>query len=455
MLGRRNGAAPGAGDAGFTSEIYAMMSEPQSGRAPWGLALLLLVANAMSFVDRMLLTLMVAPVRADLGISDTAISLLHGFAFAAFYAAAGLPLGRMADRGNRSRLMAAGVTAWSAMTMSCGFALNFGSLFLARIGVAVGEASLSPAAVSLISERFARPLVSRAIAVFQSGIFIGMALAMLGGGAMLQWFEANPATGPFEGFPPWRMAFITIGAPGLLVAALLLFVREPRRDGAGADRPPTSTRMALGYVRQHARMYAGHFLAFTAITVLAYGSLSWMATVLVRGHGVPTPVAGFKLGLALLVAGPLGVIASGILADSFAKRRLASGPMLTALVSVLLLAVATPTFALAPDLQFALAAAFLLAFAQSFPYGIASASLAVVTPDAYRGQVTALYLMISNLFGLTLGPLAVALMTDRVFMNDESVGLSLALLPLATTPLALAGLALCWKPYREAWIAAR
>ena len=432
-----------------------MTAGPVPGRAPWGLAALLLAANAVSFVDRMLLTLMVAPVRADLGISDTAISLLHGFAFAAFYAAAGLPLGRLADQKDRSRLMSAGVSAWSVMTMACGFAMNFGGLFLARVGVAVGEASLSPAAISLISDRFARPLVARAIAVFQSGIFIGMALAMLGGGALLQWFEAHPPTGIFAGLAPWRMAFITVGSPGLLIAALLLFVREPRRDVSAASRPATSIRTALSYVRQNARLYAGHFLAFTAITILAYGSLTWMASVLVRVHALPTPVAGFRLGWALLLAGPLGVMASGALADSFAKRGLASGPMLTALISALLLAIAAPLFALAPTLQIALGASFLLAFAQSFPYGIASASLAVVTPEAYRGQVIALYLVVSNLFGLTLGPLAVALMTDRLFMNDAAVGHSLALLPLATTPLALAGLALCWKPYRKAWLATR
>lgn len=429
-----------------------MKAERVSGRAPWGLALLLLIANAMSFVDRMLLTLMVGPVRAELGISDTAISLLHGFAFAAFYAAAGLPLGRLADRGDRPRLMTAGVAAWSAMTMACGVAMNFGALFAARVGVAIGEASLSPAAVSLISDRFARPLVSRAIAVFQSGIFIGMALAMLCGGALLQWFEAHPPTGLLTGFAPWRLAFMAIGAPGLLVAFSLAFIREPRRDRAAPERRPTSIRKALGHVAGNARLYGGHFLTFTAITILAYGSLSWMASVLVRVHGVSTPEAGYRLGWALMIAGPLGVMASGALADAFAKRGLASGPMFTALISAVLLAIAAPLFSLAPTLSMAFAAAFFLAFAQSFPYGIASASLAVVTPEELRGQVTALYLMISNLFGLTLGPLAVALMTDRLFHSDAAVGHSLALLPLATTPLALAGLALCWSPYRKAWL---
>lgn len=414
---------------------------------PWGLALLLLAANSLSFVDRMLLTLLIGPIRAELDISDTAISLLHGLAFASFYALAGLPLGRLADTWHRPRLMALGIALWSAMTSTCGFAANFATMFAARTGVAVGEASLSPAAISLLSERFPSAMAARAIAVFQSGIFVGTALAMLGGGLLLGWFESHPL--PLAELSPWRSVFVVVGAPGLLIALCLLLVREPRQN-AHTRAAQMSLQNTLAHVFGAGRLYGGHFLAFTAITILAYGSLSWMPSVLVRAHHLPAPEVGLLLGIALLIAGPLGVMTSGILVDALAKRKVASGPMLAALTSTILLAVAVPAYALAPDLEAARIAAFGLAFAQSFPYGIASASLAIVAPPALRGQLVALYLMISNLVGLTLGPLLVALMTDNYFRDDNAVGLSLSLLPLLTTPLAIAGILLCWGPYRRA-----
>ncbi len=297
--------------------------------------------------------------------------------------------------------------------------------------------------------------MARAIAVFQSGIFIGTALAMLGGGMLLRWFERHPPGGVLEAIAPWRLVFAAVCLPGLVIGAALLLVDEPRRRLGSEGRASTPITAALRHVAAHARLYGGHFLAFTAITILAYGSLSWTASVLVRVHHLPTADAGLLLGVALLTAGPLGVMCSGMLADRFAKRGVASGPMLTAAISVLLLAVATPAFALSPSLSEARPAAFLLAFAQSFPYGIASASLAVVTPARLRGQIVALYLMVSNLFGLTLGPLAVALLTDHWFREDAAVGQSLALLPWLTTPLAMAGLAICWEPYRRAWVEQR
>lgn len=422
----------------------------QTYEAPWGLALLLLAANSLSFVDRMLLTLLVGPIRTELAISDTQISLLHGLAFASFYALAGLPLGRLADTWHRPRLMATGIALWSVMTSACGFAANFGLMFAARTGVAVGEASLSPAAISLLSERFPSTMAARAIAVFQSGIFVGTALSMLGGGLLLGWFQAHPLPGPLAELSPWRSVFVIVGAPGLLIALCLLLVREPREGRLQLPGVHTSLQGTLAHVFRAGRLYGGHFLAFTAITILAYGSISWMPSVLVRVHGIATPEAGLLLGVALLVAGPLGVMSSGILVDALAKRKIASGPMLATLVSVALLAIAVPAYALAPSLEAVRIAAFGLAFAQSFPYGIASASLAMVAPPALRGQLVALYLMISNLIGLTLGPLLVAVMTDNYFRDDNSVGLSLALLPLLTTPLALAGVALCWGPYRRA-----
>jgi MFS family permease len=425
-----------------------------AARRAWWLALLLLAANVFSFIDRTLLTLLVAPIRAELEASDTVISLLHGLAFAALYAVMGLPLGRWADRGDRAYLMSGGVGLWSLMTMASGAAGSVGMLAVARAGVAVGEASLAPAAVSLLSERMPRAVVGRAIAIFQSGIFIGSALALMVGGGLLKWFASiDPQSlGVFASWSPWRLVFLAAGAPGLLIAALLLLVHEPRRAAAsnrvvGLDRSGD----VRAYLLTHRAVYGWHVVAFTAITVLAYGTLAWVPTTLVRTHRVTTADAGLWLGSILLVCGPLGVLASGTLVDRRLTREHPDAPMRVALIGMLVLAAATVAFALAPSRATALLAYVPLAVGLGFPYGIAASALAVITPPPLRGQVTAIYLLISNLIGLTCGPLLVALCTDRIFHNDLAVRYSLALLPAMTVPIAAVALLRARIPFAAAW----
>ena len=420
----------------------------------WALALLLMLANTFSFIDRTLLTLLVAPIRAELGVSDTVISLLHGLTFATLYALLGIPLGRWADRGDRPRLMAAGVALWSGMTTASGAATSIVGLAVARAGVAVGEAALAPAAISLLAERLPRALVARAIAVFQSGIFVGSAAALLVGGSLLRWLEqVDPRTlGPLAQFAPWRVVFFAVGAPGLLIAACLLAVAEPRRRIASHVRGAApSLREALSFVRTRRAVYGWYFLAFTAITVLAYGAMAWMPTTLVRAHGLSTSTAGLWLGAIMLVAAPAGVMTSGALVDTRLAHGIGEAPIQVARLGLGLLAIGVPLFALAPSLPIALGADLLVAFGLGFPYGIASGALALITPAHLRGQVTAIYLLIANLVGLSLGPLLVALCTDHLFRDDTAVTYSLALLPCVTVPIAFAALHAARVPYAQAW----
>ena len=425
-----------------------MPSKSMEYSAPWGLAILLLFANIMSFVDRMLLTLLVKPIRADLAISDTQISLLHGLAFAVFYAVFGLPLGRIADSVHRPRFMSGGIALWSAMTAACGAATSFVTLFIARIGVAIGEATLSPASISLLSEKFPKHLAARAIGIFQSGIFIGTGLALLAGGTLLGWLEKQnfENLGSLGSIEPWRLVFIIVGLPGILVALLLLFIKDTKREKANrSSEDITSFRAAFELILKNKALYFGHILTFTAITILAYGSISWMPTVIVRTHEVTSAQAGLKLGIIVLLIGPIGVMASSALLDRFIRKSNPNGLIWTTIFSIILLAIAVPFYSLAPNLSAALFGACLLSFAQSFPYGIASSLLSIVTPANFRGQIIAIYLMISNLIGLTLGPLLVARFTDGFFKNDAMIKYSFALLPILTVPIAFIGIAIFSK----------
>ncbi|WP_397589994.1 MFS transporter [Sphingorhabdus sp.] len=418
------------------------MTQSVGVKPAWGLAVLLFAANSFSFVDRMILTLLVEPIKADLGVSDTMISLLHGLAFALFYALAGLPLGWLADRAHRPRLIATGATLWSVMTIATGLARTFPAMFAARAGVAVGEATLSPSAISLLSDRFPPDKSARAIGLFQSGIFVGSALALILGGQLLGLAGQLPA--PVGNMEPWRAVFVVAGLPGLVIALLVLFVAEPRaRQDEGVLRTDSSLLSAVHHVRIHFRTLGLYILGATVVTVLAYGVLAWMPTVLVRVHAQSQQQVGLALGVANLVLGPAGVLLSAWLLDTARRNKKAAAPATLLLACCLLLGVATAAFSFAPDPTVAIAAASLLIFAQSLPYGIISAALSGLAPPGLRGQIVALYLLISNLAGLTLGPLIVATFTDRLFGKPEMVHMSLALLPLVTLPFAVAALLTC------------
>ena len=171
------------------------MSSRRSGKSPASVhaaLALLTAAYVLSYVDRTIIALMVGPIRADLGLTDTQFSLLGGLAFAVFYSTLGVPFGWWADRGNRPRIVALGVFFWSVMTMLCGFARSFTGLFLMRVGVGVGEAALSPSAYSLIAETYPPNRVGRALSIYGTGIYLGVGLSFVLGGVLVDRLSALP-----------------------------------------------------------------------------------------------------------------------------------------------------------------------------------------------------------------------------------------------------------------------
>ena len=196
----------------------------------WYVVSVLLIAQAFAFLDRMIMGLLVGPIRESFEISDTQFSLLAGLAFSLFYAVMGLPLSRIADKGNRRNLIAAGIGVWSLMTALCGLAKGYWSLFAARVGVGVGEATLGPAAYSMITDYFPKDVLARALSVYMIGVTLGSGLAYMLGSAVVSYVEGMdqimlPLFGSMEG---WQLTFVIIGLPGVLVSFLLLStVKEP------------------------------------------------------------------------------------------------------------------------------------------------------------------------------------------------------------------------------------
>lgn len=202
---------------------------PSAGRAWWAVALLC-AAAIISYSDRQVMSLVVDPIRRDLGISDVQIGLLIGTAFALIYGIAGVPLGYLADRTSRRNLIAAGMVVWSAATVYCGFARSFREMFCARLLVGLGEAVLSPAAVSLISDLFPPARRGVALGAYFTGVSVGIGSAVMIGGALLHGINAGWAGGTFLAqLPPWRAVLVLIGVPGFLGALLMLTFREPLR----------------------------------------------------------------------------------------------------------------------------------------------------------------------------------------------------------------------------------
>lgn len=399
----------------------------------WYLLGVLLIVNVLSFVDRQILSLLVQPIRADLGISDTQISLLQGFAFSVLYSILGLPLGRYADRHNRKWLIVVGVTLWSLMTMACGMANSYETLFAARIGVGIGEATLAPAAYSMICDAFSLRRRGTALGLYSSGIYLGIGASIAIGGVVLAALHGAPEVSlPLFGtVRSWQAAFILVGAPGLLMALLLMTVSEPARQDAGIR--PVSLSEAFGYLSRHRALFGLQLVGYALIALAAYGVGTWIPTVFIRSHGWSAAQAGINYGLALTALGTLGGLASGAISD----RWLAAGRTDARIrLTVISLALWVPLLCagmLADDAGLALTALGLAAGMSSMANSLGPTALHDIVPGRLRGQATALFFFVINLIGLGVGPTAIALVTDLVFADD-------AMLRYSTLAVALPAL---------------
>lgn len=410
----------------------------------WYVVFILMLAQVFSFVDRMIMGLLVGPIRSTFEISDTQYSLLAGFAFAVFYAVMGVPLARIADSRSRRTLIAAGITVWSCMTAVCGFARGFWGLFVARVGVGVGEATLSPAAYSLITDYFSKRTLGLALSVYTIGVPIGSGLAYMIGGAAIGYVESLgqislPLLGQVHG---WQLSFFVVGLPGLLVAALMFTVREPVRRGrihVQESGKPGGVPFAefLTFFRTHLAAFGTHILGVSLFIVVIYGLNIWGPTYLIRTFGYARADAGWIMGILLMTFSTLGLLLGGAAADRYFAKGHAdaySKVIILSLVAIIPFAIA---LGFVQTVEIAIACLGIALCLGSFQGGIAAGTLQLFTPNEMRGQSAAVYFLTANLIGLGFGPTVVAAFTDYVFKNDAAVGKSLALTAAIMCPLAV------------------
>jgi MFS family permease len=423
-------------------------------RYAWYVVFVLTGMYMFSFVDRQILSLLVPSIKKDLGVSDTQIGLLQGLAFALFYTFMGIPLGRIADSRSRRNLIAVCIVIWSVFTSTCSAARSYFSLFLVRIGVGVGEAGLSPAAYSLISDYFPKQRIGAAISVFYFGLFFGMSLAMLVGGITLDALAQTPTlTLPILGtIASWRITFLIVGLPGIIFAFLAFTIREPMRRNLllSADGKPaqTSFREALALMSRRWQSVVGISLGMVFQSTANYAISFWVPSYFLRIHDWTKGETGKAVAIILVVFGCSGMFVGGILSDRWQKNGISDGPIRVALISALGILLFLIPATLVPDVRLTLVLLAAGMFFLSFPMGVSVASLQLIFPNQVRGQVAALFLFILNLGGQTMGPLMPGLLNDYVFHSEKMIGVSLSLTIGGAAILMLLVFLATMRPYR-------
>jgi MFS family permease len=424
-------------ESGYPSRPYA-----------WTVVAILIATAVLSYTDRQVLSLLVDPIRGELGISDTQVSLLLGTAFAVVYGIAGIPLGLLADRTSRRNLIFAGVVVWSCGTLACGFSHSFGQLFAARIVVGLGEAVLSPAAISLISDYFPPSRRGTAVGFFLSGIAMGIGAAILIGGGVLHVVELGVLAGtPLANQPAWRLVLLLIGAPGLLWSLAILAIREPARQAnapASRSTAPASATTKSSAITPPWRTTTWArvipiYLVVAAASLVDNAVGAWAPTLLIREFTRDPAQVGVQLGFLLTAGFGGGVLVGGWLADRAGSRGgwayklgvcLISGVVILP-VSLLINAGQFNIVLLSVPLYFALSG---IVTACGF-----SAILDVV-PNRSRGLAMAISFFLNVALGAGLGPTAVALASDHVFGAAAGLGPAITLTVAAGYGTAIAAL---------------
>lgn len=416
-----------------------MTNQSSSLRYAWYVVAVLMLAYISSFIDRQVLTLLVKPLKRDFNITDTQYGLLVGLSFAIFYTFLGIPIGRMADRQNRKKIIVWGIAIWSIMTALCGVTHTYSQLFLARIGVGIGEAALSPAAYSLITDLFPRSKLGTALGIYNIGVYLGSGLSILLVALVLKLLkmEGMIAVPFFGNIFPWQLVFFIVGLPGLLIVLLIFFtVKEPSRQHIRQNA--VSINMVKNYFFAHQKAILCLFFGIAFMAFGSYAVTSWTPTLLERRYGFTAPEAGLLLGTIITIFSTSGVIVGGRLGDRLtknnrpdAKMRVGFWGMATGwCIGVILLI----SFLLKIEsVQVFIALLAILCFFTALPYGSATAAVQEMTPPSMRATFSALFLFVVNLVGLTGGPWLVGFLNDVVFHDINQVHIALAITILIGT----------------------
>lgn len=428
-----------------TSALLPSGAMRQEGAYAWYVVYLLTFAYTVAFIDRQVLNLLVDPIKRDLLLSDVQISLLQGLAFMTAYVLFGPVFGRWVDTGNRRNVLALGVALWSGFTVLCGMSSEFWHLFLARAGVGAAEACLAPAGFSLIADYFSRKRLPRAMSIFMLGPSLGAGLALIAGGLVIgsaptlgRWFPI------LSGLSTWQLTFVMVGAPGMLLALLLLTIREPARttvSGAAGNDQHYTLRQTLAFFWDNRQFYLRYFLGLSLLAIVIYGFPTWMPAHLMRHFGADPASVGLRYGTQVLIIGAIGIYSGPWVERWFSGRGHRDAPVRVPMMCAGVVALLCMVFPFAGSLGSALVVAGAINLFYGLPWAVAASALQISTPNRMRGVAVSIFYFLISLFGLGIAPSIIAFVTDHVLRDPAKVGTSLAIV------CATSALGACWLLY--------
>ncbi|WP_294291740.1 MFS transporter [uncultured Sphingomonas sp.] len=418
-------------------------------RRAWTVAVLLSLASVASQFDRVVLNLTVEPVKAEFGLTDTRFALLQGVAFGIFYTLCSVPIGRMADSFQRRLVLGISLIFFSLFSMASGLSRTFTQLFVTRVGVGVGEASVTPTGLSLLSDLFPPERLGRAVSVFFLSAPFGIGLAFMAGGKLIEALDRHAVAGGLPlGLEPWQAAFLIVGFPGLLLAPVILAMREPERRGAGGAQT-MPVREVIRVIRERGAALSLMFAGFSMVTVVNFAYNVWTPALFARVYGWTPGQVGVGFGLIMMTFGVAGCYFAGWLSDRLTRAGHADAQLRVAAWSFLACGIFGAAAPLMPNAWAALALIGPAMFLSNVPVPCAGTALQLILPNRARAQVTALYIMIISLVGIGIGPVVIGFMTDRVFTGPTDIRYSLALVVGTAAPLMFVLLLAALRPYRR------
>jgi MFS family permease len=429
----------------YQGKIPLMEATPYPSPAKARVAMVVLtVAYMLSFIDRQILSLLVEPMKHDLHITDFQASLLQGFAFAAIYAVAGIPFGRLADRFNRRNIIVFGVALWSVMTTLCGVVHSFSALFVGRFGVGIGEAALSPAAYSLLSDYFSPARLPRAMAFYGLGPAVGTGFAYMLGGTILSRVGGAEALalGPFGLVRPWQVAFIVVGCLGAVVILLLTLMSEaPRRTTAINARQAFSFSQTFSFFATHWQGLGTLFFGMSMLGIQAYAAMAWFPSMLVRTFGANVSNVGLIFGAVYLISSVIGSLGGAWCATRLPGEGRRNPYVRWAMICATVLTISAGSAPLWPTLGETYAACAVMFAWQAAWMGVAISAIQLAVPNQMRATLTSMLLFCTNILGLTLGPSGVAVLTQFVFHDPLALRYSISIVSVIAGLLAVGAMA--------------
>ena len=390
-------------------------------RYKWYVLGVLTAVYASSQLDRQIMGILLEPIKLELGASDTQMGFLIGLTFAVFYATLGMPIAMLADRANRRNIITAAISIWSVMTVACGFATTFFQLALARIGVGIGEAGSSPPSHSIIADMFDSASRGTAMGVFALGVNIGLLLAYLVGGWLVEFYG-------------WRTTFVAVGVPGIVVALLLYFTTKEPTRGASDKQPAEEKQAAPPFSAVVRHMWTTRstrhvVLGSTLAGFVGYGFVLWMPTFLIRSHGLSPSEVGLTLALMTGIVGGLGTFAAGRLTDVLARRDVRWRAWVVAVGKGGYVPFLAAVF-IVDDFWLALGLFIIPAFFGGFYLAPTFALIQSLVSLRMRALASSITLFILNIIGMGFGPQLVGILSDLFApaYGNESLRMALLLL---------------------------